>query len=347
MPDDYMENDPMVLQRMVEFNVVPDDEVATSTIWTTSTNTMTSTTSSSSSSTMSLSSSSSTLPSFTTTGQFNNNNVTDHNNTNSDVFIVIRPLNQTLIPTTNNTIKISSENGDGDEEKNDVVIIVNIPIGSFNINSTTNLPHITLSATHVSLPLVQHHNNNNSSGGDGGDGLSFKVISPIVNLTITATASLLDDSTLTTTVISKFTRPITLTFILTNTSSSSSSIISFDDLSHYCLGYFDEFKRIWMCEDRALTIIKKDDGKVWLAGKTTHFTTFAILLSTSSSSPSSGTTNISNEDADHLTSSPNGYSNNTVVVAVSVVVCVVVVVAVGSFFVVLRKRRGTLMRTIS
>jgi hypothetical protein len=45
-----------------------------------------------------------------------------------------------------------------------------------------------------------------------------------------------------------------------------------------CLGYFDEQKKEWICEDSCLKRNKTSNAKDSLCGNTDHFTSFAILL---------------------------------------------------------------------
>lgn len=48
-------------------------------------------------------------------------------------------------------------------------------------------------------------------------------------------------------------------------------------MNDYCLGYIDETRNVWECED-SFEYRLTDDGSYIVSGQVNHFTTFAILL---------------------------------------------------------------------
>lgn len=68
------------------------------------------------------------------------------------------------------------------------------------------------------------------------------------------------------------------------------------EVSDYCLGYIDEARNVWVCEDYSLEFHLEDDGSYLVSAHVNHFTVFSILLGESPDGQTKENTGSSDSD---------------------------------------------------
>eukprot|EP01113_Clastostelium_recurvatum_P041970 TRINITY_DN6756_c0_g1_i2.p1 TRINITY_DN6756_c0_g1~~TRINITY_DN6756_c0_g1_i2.p1 ORF type:complete len:627 (+),score=150.12 TRINITY_DN6756_c0_g1_i2:484-2364(+) len=317
MPADYiLPSEPMARQSLITVNVIQSSPLLSSSSSSSLPSSSSSVSSAASSSSITSSSSSSSSSSYGTSTLSTSTTTGGEAPPLPLPLVIVQPIIQSMNVSELNQMSVR----DG---SNNVVAFVSIPEGSIPPDhfppNDSSISSFALSAAPPAalLPL--------QSG-------SLSVVSAVMDLTITKTSGDSNNKS----VISSFATPVFISFIilksLQSSSTSSTSSSSSYDINMLCLGYYDEFNQTWLCEDANLIRNSPEHGLEFYSGQTSHFTSFAILVSSqhdSSSPPLSSYDGGGNKDDD-------GWSTNGGAKFIAVVVCgcaLVAGVAIALFFV--------------
>eukprot|EP01113_Clastostelium_recurvatum_P021164 TRINITY_DN2504_c0_g1_i1.p1 TRINITY_DN2504_c0_g1~~TRINITY_DN2504_c0_g1_i1.p1 ORF type:complete len:1057 (+),score=216.33 TRINITY_DN2504_c0_g1_i1:455-3172(+) len=346
-PGDYESWDPMAFQDFF-FEVVPvqatssssSSSASTSSTLTTGPLLSSSTTTSATSSSL-ISSATSTLSSSSAAAASSSSSSTSTSSTTGrdatiPASIIVQANNKTLNTTTTNKVGVN----DIDSK---LVAIVEIPLGSLpshltnHDNMTSTSPSILLVIT---SPSIRPPALNNTF---------LQIVSPIMDLKIRLANPPPSTNRSTSTI---FNQPVTISFaassVLLSSTASSTSTSSSSSLSPLCLGYYNITTEDWLCEDKDLRIannvVVEADGttvtRSFIEGRTLHFTSFAILLSTKPANPSSSGSPLDDHYAPSNAADGSAwYPGSTNFIVVLVCVGFVVVAAVVTAIIVSKRRQ--------